>query len=623
MNKVYTSVLAGLVAVTGIQAQSVTRSKRMACPPLEHPQHSPAQQNERATLWENDFSVPADWTISHAPDSYAGVDWQVGQGLESTGQYGTPAILSTTAGNGYAMLCSDCGNNQTTTYEKCYLTTANPVTALGSTSNVILEFQTQYRRFNNEQAYVAISTDGINFPEPPEDTATVGLPAGLYAVWYDNELTQGVSPGNPTFRRINISDVAGNQANVWVRFYFYGIWGYAWYVDDARIYEQYQYDIGLESAYISHTGTGDEFGRVPATQLSGDLNLGGKVTNFGVNNDDNVVLHLETRNSSNSVVLTHESAPFSLTSAASNFVDDAVAISAWPADTYTTRVWLSSDNSVNQGDAANDTIVRVFEVTENEYSLDGIDVYPTAVVSSSGTNSFTDNPDEMYCLTNYFVEENMDVYAVRVGLSSASVPDALIRASIHDTTNVYADDVSSAFVESDDYVITQQDIDNGYALICMSSPFTLTPGTGYMVGVQLFSNSNATDVRILDDLTIPQPSLSSMIWLANGTPNGSFTNGNAFMIRPISDPTVCNIGIAEHKAPGVSIYPNPTTGPVQLTFSDAGNYSVEVLNSLGEVVRTARMSGNSTMDLGNLAKGVYSVRVSNNEAATVQRVTLN
>ncbi|MBK7087294.1 MAG: hypothetical protein IPH53_22725 [Flavobacteriales bacterium] len=130
------------------------------------------------------------------------------------------------------MLCSDCGNNSGTTYEQS-LTTASSIDP-SAYPNVVLQFETQYRRFNNEQTYVAISTDGVNWPVPPSDTATVGLPTGLYPVWYDGELTQSVSPGNPTIKRINISDAAGSQGTVWVRFYWYGVWGYAWYVDDVR-----------------------------------------------------------------------------------------------------------------------------------------------------------------------------------------------------------------------------------------------------------------------------------------------------------------------------------------------------------------------------------------------------
>lgn len=602
-------------------AQHAGREMRVPYAPLEGHGHGTAPvSTDRAIIWQDDFSEPANWTISAEPGSFPGVTWEVGTGLVSGGQYGTPAIESTTAANGYAMLCSDCGNNQDGDYEKNYLTTADPID-LSAYPYVILEFQTMYRRFNNEQTYIAISTDGVTWPQPPSDTATVDLPVGLYPVWFDGELTQGVAVTNPTVKRINITEAAGGQSQVWVRFYWYGVWGYAWYVDDVNIFEQFTYDTGLESAYISHTGTGDEFGRVPVGQLTGTLNVGGLVNNFGVNPQTNVILHVETRDQDDNVVLTHESSPFDLDPETNFFVDDEVAITAWPAGEYTSTVWISSDDQASDEDAANDTIVRVFEVTPTTYSLDGAGVYPSAMLTSTGTNSFTDNTDAMLCMTLYTVDQNFDVYGLWVGIQSTSVPGALIIASVHDSSSVLLDDVGAPYVTSSDHILTQDEIDAGFAVIPFTDPFTMEPGNGYYAAVELFSNSNETDVRILDDVTIPQPALSSVIFLADGTPNGTFTNGNAYLLRLLADPT---IGMNEREElQGVNLFPNPTNGLVNLNFTVPGAYNVEIFNALGQPVSTHRLNGNASIDLSSYAKGVYSVRISNKEKSTVQRISLN
>lgn len=121
----------------------------------------------------------------------------------------------------------------------------------------------------------------------------MGLPTGLYPVWKDGELTQSVSPGNPTVKRIDISDAAGSQGTVWVRFYWYGVWGYAWYVDDVRVEEQPQYDVVMKSGFVSHTGTGDEYGRIPAAQMGTFLNVGGEFTNPGVQDQTNVSVNAD------------------------------------------------------------------------------------------------------------------------------------------------------------------------------------------------------------------------------------------------------------------------------------------------------------------------------------------
>ncbi len=618
MNKRYASILA-LTAVCGaVVAQHSSRELRIPNAPVERRGHTTTPvQGDRAVLWQDDFSVPSNWTTEIA--GFPEVEWQIGQGLESTGQYGTPAIQSSTAGNGYAMLCSDCGANENgTDYEKNYLTTANSIDLSGY-PNVILEFQTMYRRFNNEQTYIAISTDGVNWPQPPGDTATVGLPNGLYPVWVDNELAQGIAVPNPTIKRINISSSAGGQSTVWVRFYWYGVWGYAWYVDDVNIYEQLPYDLGLESTLLSHTGDGNEYGRVPESQLGTNLSMGGTVVNFGVNPQTNVVLNMQTRNSANTVVLDYATAASDIAPGASLSIDDDVTISAWPQDTYTTTFWITSADQASDGDAGNDTIVRVFEVTNDEYSLDGLGVYPNPIQSSLGSNSFTDNPDGMFCLTQYSVSQDFTVYGLYVGISGTSVPGAVITGSLHDTTDVFADDLTVPYTFSNDYSLTEADTAARFVILPFNEAYTLTSSAGYMAGVKLFSAGGATHVRILDDYTVLQP--GSFIFLPEGTAPGTYGNGNAFVIRLLADPT---IGMEERdELEGVNVFPNPTSGLVNLTFTVPGAYTVELINALGEMVSTQRLNSNTTINLSDLAKGVYSVRISNKEKTTVQRISLN
>ena len=74
---------------------------------------------------------------------------------------------------------------------------------------------------------------------------------------------------------------------------------------------------------------------------------------------------------------------------------------------------------------------------------------------------------------------------------------------------------------------------------------------------------------------------------------------------------------------GVHLFHNPTSGLVNVNFTVQGSYNVELINALGETVATQRLNGTSTVDLSGLAKGVYSVRISNKEKATVQRISLN
>lgn len=611
MNKQYITVLAAILIAGGATAQNSRALRSLKVPyDASAVRASTPGQAKGAVIWSNDFAAPSDWVITHDPNGFV-VDWEIGIGIESTGQYGTPAILSTTAANGYAMMCSDCGNNSGSTYEQSFLTTAQSID-LSAYPNLVLQFETQYRRFNNEQTYIAISTDGVNWPVPPSDTATINLPTGLYPVWADGELSQSVSPGNPTIRRINISDAAGSQGAVWVRFYWYGVWGYAWYVDDVQIEEQPQYDVVMANGFVSHTGTGDEYGRIPSSQYTGSMNVGGEYTNPGVQDQTNVSVTADagafSANSSTALLQTDETI----------LMDETVSATL-AQQLYTCTFNVTSDQIAQDAFPDNNTYLRNFEITQDVYSLDGIDNHPAGyeLLTSTGTNSFTDNSDQLFLLTLYHVATELDVYALEVVLANGTVEGGSIVASLHDTTEVLNDNVLSPLATSPEHIVTAADVAAGSAIVLFNGPATLSPGA-YYAGVELVSNSNANDIRVLDDITVPQPGNASLISLASD--GLTYGNGNAYALRLMSDPS---IGIREnHELAGISLYPNPSEGQFTINATEAGSYLVDVTNMLGATVQSTRFNNTLNMDLTGLAKGVYTVRVSNDAASTVQKVTI-
>ena len=97
----------------------------------------------------------------------------------------------------------------------------------------------------------------------------------------------------------------------------------------------------------------------------------------------------------------------------------------------------------------------------------------------------------------------------------------------------------------------------------------------------------------------------------------------AVMLRLYLAPTSW-VGVEEEQQlSGVSIYPNPSTGLVRLDIKEAGTYQVNVFNVMGELVSTQRTNVSTTLDLSGLAKGVYTVRVNDQEKSMVQRLTLH
>ncbi|HRD52062.1 MAG TPA: T9SS type A sorting domain-containing protein, partial [Flavobacteriales bacterium] len=161
------------------------------------------------------------------------------------------------------------------------------------------------------------------------------------------------------------------------------------------------------------------------------------------------------------------------------------------------------------------------------------------------------------------------------------------------------------------------DVTAGKITVLFETPYNIAPG-GYYIGIKMYSSGGATNMRVVDDLTVPQPGYGSGIEIPQ---DRAYTNGNAFHIRLALNPSV---GINEAgELTGISIFPNPSAdGLLQFRAEQGGSFSVQVTDMLGREVLNTRTNGSSTIDLRGEAAGLYTVRVSDGKASTAQRIAL-
>jgi hypothetical protein len=469
----------------------------------------------------------------------------------------------------------------------------------------VLQFEQYYRAFQGF-TFVDVSNDGSTWTEFP----------------VNENVAVNAATTNPQLFELNISSVAGNQGSVWVRFRYVGACDYAWMVDDVCIVEQVPVDLVMVDGFLTHTGTGEEFGRIPQNQLNPTMLVGGTFLNNGSNTLTNVTVTMEMRNAANAVVSTATTTVASLASGATGALEAEVNTANFNAeDLYTATFTATSAENAQDANPANNTYLRAFQVTNARYSLDGIDNHPAGYESlnSLGTNSFEGGEDGLEVMTYYELREAIDVYGIEVIPAFGTEVGGFIVANILDTADVFADPtvLTNPVVESESYDVQESDLNDGVIRILFSSVFNL-PAGGYYANVVLNSNAGAGHIRVLDDQTVPQPNGASLIAIPV---EGLFNNGVASAVRLITQPL--NVGVSENNTlEGVSVFPNPSNGIVNIRTAELEVYNVEVLNVTGELVRTERINGTSTMDLTDLAKGVYTVRVSNASGIMTQRVTL-
>ena len=223
------------------------------------------QQGGQGLFWYNDISNCDDWVFGNGSgemgEPWEGLDinfdcgsggpagpfniWAGGSGDGSA----APAINSTSGGQ-FLMLDSDLfGADGAYGVENAWAQTAAPINC-STNSNVAIAFETRYRCWDNgssdgsEKCFVEISRDGVTWPALSSNYVYGWEAEGL--VEYGNEMVQcrfevfpesetGYETENPSLIELNISEAAGGQSEVWVRFRWVGTWGYSWEIDDVAV----------------------------------------------------------------------------------------------------------------------------------------------------------------------------------------------------------------------------------------------------------------------------------------------------------------------------------------------------------------------------------------------------
>ena len=75
----------------------------------------------------------------------------------------------------------------------------------------------------------------------------------------------------------------------------------------------------------------------------------------------------------------------------------------------------------------------------------------------------------------------------------------------------------------------------------------------------------------------------------------------------------------------LAVYPNPTSGSVNITTTYEEAVNVTVYNALGELVKevsNVKMNGNYVLDLADLNTGAYFINIANDNVNTSKRITL-
>ena len=615
------------------------------------------QQNaDREVFWNNDISTCADFTFGNGSmevgQPWTDIDisflcstegpagfynqWAGGTGDGSA----APAINSASADNGFLMVDSDLfgaeANYAADWVENCWAQTAEPIDC-SAHPYVSIAMQTRYRCWDNgasdgsEKCFIEVSRDGVTWPTLTNAYTTTWADEGM--VDYDGTMVQcrynvfpdsetGFESDNPSLLEFDITEAAGGQSTVWIRFRWVGTWGYSWEIDDLEVYDTPENDTRIDNylSFSNYFQTGlYEYGAWAQSQIPTDLQAGAKVYNVGYADQTNVMMDLDVNG----------------TAFASNTLDtlgyaanDTLVMSYQPdgLGTQTLNYLLSAD--AEDENPGNNSATQSFDVTDLQYGRDNGVV--TAAFPGDGT-------DDYIAMPLYDIINDVTIYGIDVAILDGSEDGTPIRGFLVDMfddlalTEQYGGElISSAEVDMASGYTNSGDGDIVWYTLALEEPYQAAAGDWIGAAFEHYGGANVQigEAQYTYDQT-------AFVY-------GPFGSGNAYdwyysnevpMVRLNLDPAATTTVNVEEVASmqGFELFPafpNPANDNTRFQFrlDQTSDVTFELRDVTGKLVEVRDMGtqpagyNSFVLETSALGAGSYTAILTVNDARTTQKL---
>ncbi len=614
MKKTYIGILALAMCSTGIAQDGVfntTKLMQKAGQSSTLTAQTPLVE-KGITLWEDDFSTPANWTLTNT--SIPSLDWNINMGGEASipANSNGPAGM-TTLSNGYLLIDSDgiVGNddgNGTPTVVDATIANAIDLSATGSTGqaemNVVLEFQHNFRWWQDIREVHVSGDGGANWVIYPISDANGNVTGAM-----------AQNSGNPEVTTLNISTEAGGSNNVLVRFHYddQDFWGWYWAIDDVKIKRQDANDLAEVTSYFGSNGL--PYFSIPSSQIA-PIDFYSVVTNAGAADQTAAIVTVDV----NGGTFGGTSAGMTLVSGASDTLNvttqytPAAAVGSH-AVTYAISATAADDSPLDNGAMDSFDVVAA----TGTYGRDR-GVYESR---GGGEDGATPGDFAFEAGSTMQIFADQQAYGIDVVIGANTPVGTIIYGKL------YTDDGAGGFQyldETAEYTTTAADAANNatVTMVFFTLP-TLTAAQGiYYPMVGCYSEFYYGRAGTSEDNTsfIMYPS-------AGGAGSQYYTNSTP-MVRLNFDPS---IGVTENVVGNMELgqnIPNPANNTTAINYSVASNANVTltVVDMTGKIVMTlnegTRAAGDYkiTLDASTLAGGMYHYTLSNGETSITKAMSV-
>jgi len=575
------------------------------------------QTSKLTIIWEDDFSDAGMWFTEYDTGNANDGPWVIDTvGPAGSFSEGMGAIESTTADNGFAMYDSDAIGVEVGSQDSKLV--YDSVIDCSLNDAVAVSFQSYYRRFHGN-CYVEVSNDG-----------TVWEQFQVHEVVETNSST-----ANPELVTVNISAIAANQPEVYLRFRYIGEWDYAWMVDDVKFFVAPDHDLKLADARVNffqyphyidpvqytlgeYYGYSGFYGMIPQRQITSPdalIVFDGVVKNIGSIDATPTISVSVTDPTSNEVFTNSATYEGSLITEANDtisIIDTELNLADAIQGIYTWTFEVSEDG-VTEENPADNTIVYETEVTENLYSRDR-----GMVTGGWSTDNYTDggqDGDLVGVVYPFFNQDTITKGKVYISSMTEIGSSFVFKLMMWDeAAAVWVETISSGIITIDD----ESDIGIMHE-ITLPDPFTVEPVDGFaevLAAVEYYPNGGTFRFGI--DGTVPTSGFETWMYFMNDD-SWYYYGGDAVPVIQLE--LSGSTSIAQNSFTDFDVYPNPTSGMVKI--ENVKDATIEVFNMLGERIALVNKADFSTnINLSNYAEGTYVVRVTAEQGVGTRKINL-
>ena len=508
-------------------------------------------------LWSDDFSTPSNWSISIDGVNSAGWEFTTDPSVIPVGDLSP--MGSTTASNGFLFVNSD-GNNVSDFEGTPIVTTVTNTTPidLSGYADVQISFEHNYRWWQDTRGFRVSTDNGATWTEY-QLTCGVDDTGNCLGCEPNDNYPGDQNSGNPTYETVNISDVAGNQSQVLIQFYYNDndYWAWYWAIDDVSISVLPSYDASLDEIIVGSTGSYGlplAYYQIPISQVS-PINFSGVVSNIGTS-DFNATLTADLPGAFNS-----SSNAVNILSGTQDTLIITDALTP-PAAVATHTVDCSVSITENEDELGNNSVSHTFEVNNFIYARD------MGVISGGSYNQ-----GDPYEIGNVFdIYSDATIHSIDIVAAASSQIGAEVSAKLYSIDPATGDFV---FInETDLYALTESDlgVSKTYPLF---NPELLTAGTSYLVVASTYGDGGVSNDLVVATAGSSPPSTS---YYLDGNDNTWYYIVNTPMVR-------MNFEDAENPCEGVFEGTDVVFACTEYTWIDGVTYTANN-NSATYVLQT-------------------------------------